>query len=109
MVKGKGTGRLRNQEAGDGREERERKKTTTAKLHETVRGNETAAEQASYHDATADVTCSAAATATAARTTATAICPVATTDDGNFSGAAAAATTNTGSVNLPSKKELKQI
>ena len=102
MVKGKGRGRLRNQEAGDGREERRKK--ATAKLHETVRGNETAAERASYHDATADVTCSAAATATAAT-----ICPVATTDDGNFSGAAAAATTNTGSVNLPSKKELKQI
>ena len=96
MVKGKGRGRLRNQEAGDGREEREREKKTTAKLHETVRGNETAAERASYHDATADVTCSAAATATAARTT----------DDGNFSAAAA---TNTVSVNLPSKKELKQI
>ena len=42
MVKGKGRGRLRNQEAGDGREERRKK--TTAKLHETVRGNETAAE-----------------------------------------------------------------
>lgn len=105
MVKGKGRGRLRNQEAGDGREERRKK--ATAKLHETVRGNETAAERASYHDATADVTCSAAATATAARTTAATICPVATTDDGNFSAAAAA--TNTGSVNLPSKKQLKQI
>lgn len=99
MVKGKGRGRLRNQEAGDGREERRKK--TTAKLHVAVRGNETAAERAGNHYATADVTCSAAATTAAARTTAATICPVATTDDDYFSAAAA---TNTGSVNLPSKK-----
>ena len=37
-TKGKGRGRLRNQDAGE-----ERKKTT-ANLHETGRGNETAAE-----------------------------------------------------------------
>ena len=53
-----------------------KKKKTTAKLHETVRGNETVAERASYHDATA----------------ATTICPIVTTDDGNFSAAAATKT-----------------
>ena len=98
MVKGKDR-ELKHQEAGDGREEKRQK--TTTKLHEKVRGNETAAERASPHDATADVSCHAGATATATRTTATTICPVATTNDGNLTTAAA---TNTGSVKLPSKK-----
>ena len=107
MVKRKGRGRLGNQEAGDGRRKKEeRRRKATGKLHETVRGNEKPAERASHHDATADVTCHAAATATAARTTPATVCPAATTDDGNLSTAAA---TNTGSGSLPSKKELKQI